>query len=61
MNFVLWLVAKVFSTKFGGMAFVGSKREQPAKVFLQELFSLLKVSCYMVYLHIILLLTIINN
>ena len=34
MNFeVLWLLAKVFSAKFAGVATVGSTSEQSAKVF----------------------------
>ena len=53
----LWLFAKVFSAKFGGMASVGAAKEQSAKVFSVKIifftnlqkFSPLKVSRYMVF------------
>ena len=39
MNFkVLWLFAKVFSAKFGGMAFFSGASEQPTKVLLMKIF-----------------------
>ena len=35
---VLWLFAKVFSVKFGGMAFIGGGSEQSTKVFSTKMY-----------------------
>ena len=56
---VLWLFMKVFSAKFGGVAPLGCKSEQPAKVLFVKIifftnlqkFSLSQVSCYTICLY----------